>query len=376
MGCKCEPGYSGPTCESKMCKHGLDPLYIDDDYMTIRAPTARVLLQYVNTTIRGDGTASAEARDELGNADADGDLSTGLPITGTYAIKFYDAFGEDYQTDPLAATAGCLEIKAALESMANDIVPAGSVICSEITPNVGSLTARNKVEYDLTFTENLGDLKPIEINANLDGTRPSFYAIGHSGTDDNKVKFDVDVKVLANARGISGENIDYFPTMCDGVTLQATGVADDYDAGKYYLAYYGAGKEGDATERFYFSGLPEVGVDMSVFTTDGTATVLANRTSGQGRDSNPSGNIDRDVTASVTARFAKYSTTVYTSADVSCDSNHLNACLNKGDKVLLPYMPVAQDGVKVSVADAAASANTGNLYTVVKVGVDAPSAST
>jgi len=156
----------------------------------------------------------------------------------------------------------------------------------------------------------------------------------------------------------------------------ASGVTDDYDAGKYYLAYYGAGKEGDATERFYFSGLPEVGVDMSVFTTDGTATVLANRTSGQGRDSNPSGNIDRDVTASVTARFAKYSTTVYTSADVSCDSNHLNACLNKGDKVLLPYMPVAQDGVKVSVTDAAASANTGNLYTVVKVGVDAPSAST
>merc|ERR1712100_484809 len=122
---------------------------------------------------------------------------------------------------------------------------------------------------------------------------------------------------------------------------------------------------GDATERFYFSGLPEVGVDMSVFTTDGTATVLANRTSGQGRDSNPSGNIDRDVTASVTARFAKYTTTVYTSADVSCNSNHLNACLNKGDKVLLPYMPVAQDGVKVSTTDAAASANTGNLYFVV-----------
>ena len=453
MGCKCEPGYSGPTCESKMCKHGLDPLYIDDDYMTIRAPTARVLLQYVNVT------GNLEAMDELGNADADGDLSTGLSITGTYAIKFYDAFGEDYQTDPLAATAGCSEITAALESMANDVVPSGSVVCSEIKAGAGvDVNSRNKVEYDLTFTENLGDLKPIEINANLDGTRPSVYAIGHQGAD-NKVKFDVDVKVLANAEGISGENIDYFPTMCDGVTLQATavadagagnsggsseveaggfayasgtgfdaaavkllkaclgdadgdasnnlevynwdygltnttwhphvvkltktptarttaGVTDDYDAGKYYLAYYGAGKEGDATERFYFSGLPEVGVDMSVFTTDGTATVLANRTSGQGRDSNPSGNIDRDVTASVTARFAKYSTTVYTSADVSCDSNHLNACLNKGDKVLLPYMPVAQDGVKVSVTDAAASANTGNLYTVVKVGVDAPSAST
>merc|ERR1719299_25131 len=155
MGCKCEPGYSGPTCESKMCKHGLDPLYIDDDYMTIRAPTARVLLQYVNTTdSRADGAASAEARDDLGNADADGKEVTGLSITGTYAIKFYDAFGEDYQTDPLAATAGCSEIKA------------GAGV---------DVNSRNKVEYDLTFTENLGDLKPIEINANLDGTRPSVY---------------------------------------------------------------------------------------------------------------------------------------------------------------------------------------------------------
>merc|ERR1719316_1399048 len=161
MGCKCEPGYSGPTCESKMCKHGLDPLYIDDDYMTIRAPTARVLLQYVNTTdSRADGAASAEARDDLVKADAGVDVNS-----------------------------------------------------------------RNKVEYDLTFTENLGDLKPIEINANLDGTRPSVYAIGHQGAD-NKVKFDVDVKVLANAEGISGENIDYFPTMCDGVTLQATAGVD------------------------------------------------------------------------------------------------------------------------------------------------------
>ena len=105
--------------------------------------------------------------------------------------------------------------------MANDIVPAGSVICTEIAAGAGvDVNSRNKVEYDLVFTENLGDLKPIEINANLDGTRPSVYAIGHQGAD-NKVKFDVDVKVLANAEGISGENIDYFPTMCDGVTFQA-----------------------------------------------------------------------------------------------------------------------------------------------------------
>ena len=469
MGCKCEPGYSGPTCESKMCKHGLDPLYIDDDYMTIRAPTARVLLQYVNTTdSRADGAASAEARDDLGNADADGKEVTGLSITGTYAIKFYDAFGEDYQTDPLAATAGCSEITAALESMANDVVPSGSVVCSEIKAGAGvDVNSRNKVEYDLTFTENLGDLKPIEINANLDGTRSSVYAIGHQGAD-NKVKFDVDVKVLANAEGISGENIDYFPTMCDGVTFQAEAgkkgevsvggvgvptagsltaaeekllkaclgdadgdasnnlevynwdygtanttfhphivkivktpsartsmsssssshgsVVDDYDAGKYYLAYYGTPGTSNEPAQFMFAGLPPTGADLSIFTTDGTATLLGNATEGaQGAGGGGETAADHEPrNQALTARFAKYGTTVYTSTDVSCDTansgakkHHLNACLDKGDKVFLFDAPVGPDSTKASLESASAfTADTGNMYTVVKVGTSAPSAST
>ena len=453
MGCKCEPGYSGPTCESKMCKHGLDPLYIDDDYMTIRAPTARVLLQYVNVT------GNLEAMDELGNADADGDLSTGLSITGTYAIKFYDAFGEDYQTDPLAATADCTAITAALESMANDIVPAGSVICTEIAAGAGvDVNSRNKVEYDLVFTENLGDLKPIEINANLDGTRPSVYAIGHQGAD-NKVKFDVDVKVLANAEGISGENIDYFPTMCDGVTFQAeagkkgevsvggvgvptagsltaaeekllkaclgdadgdasnnlevynwdygtanttfhphivkivktptaredaSGVADDYDAGKYYLAYYGTPGTSNEPAQFMFAGLPPTGADLSIFTTDGTATLLGNASTAVGAGGGGDSTDHEPRNQALTARFAKYGTTVYTSTDVSCDTanaggkkGHLNACLDKGDKVFLFDAPVGPDSTKAALESATAfTADTGNMYTVVKVGTAAPSAST
>merc|ERR1719359_2618634 len=366
------------------------------------------------------------------------------------------------------STAGCIEIKAALESMANDIVPAGSVICSEITPNVGSLTARNKVEYDLTFTENLGDLKPIEINANLDGTRPSVYAIGHSGTDDNKVKFDVDVKVLANARGISGENIDYFPTMCDGVTFQAEAgkkgevsvggvgvptagsltaaeekllkaclgdadgdasnnlevynwdygtanttfhphivkivktpsartsmsssssshgsVVDDYDAGKYYLAYYGTPGTSNEPAQFMFAGLPPTGADLSIFTTDGTATLLGNASTLVGAGGGGDSTDHEPRNQALTARFAKYGTTVYTSTDVSCDTtgtspgakkNHLNACLAKGDKVFLFDAPVGPDSTKASLESASAfTADTGNMYTVVKVGTSAPSAST
>ena len=56
---------------------------------------------------------------------------------------------------------------------------------------------------------------------------------------------------------------------------------------------------------------------------------------------------------------------------------HLNACLNKGDKVLLPYMPVGPDSTKAALESATAfTADTGNMYTVVKVGTAAPSAST
>ena len=33
MGCKCEPGFTGPTCSDKMCKYGVDPLYDDDEMM-------------------------------------------------------------------------------------------------------------------------------------------------------------------------------------------------------------------------------------------------------------------------------------------------------------------------------------------------------
>merc|ERR1719375_2524887 len=50
MGCKCEPGYSGPNCASKMCKYGIDPLYIDDDQMAVRAATAHVEFAFTNTT--------------------------------------------------------------------------------------------------------------------------------------------------------------------------------------------------------------------------------------------------------------------------------------------------------------------------------------
>jgi len=436
--CLCEPGYSGPTCASKMCKYGIDPLYYDDDVMAVRAPTARVSFSVGNLTgtkAVGDAAAFGAARKSF--------------LEGTYAIKFYDAFGEDYETAPLSVGAKCPEVVAALEGMANDVVPKHGVSCEmrgytkSDQPVNGGGPGLQTVAYDLVFEENPGDLKPIEVNAYLDGERPTVYLADGNSTDQ---EFNVDIDVFPNWKGISGEFVDYFPSICHGVQIQLAktpqnertlgaaytdstkgltpdeekllkaclGDADGdmennlevynwdygtpnstntphivklaptddsksgmYDAGTFNLVWYGrANDNADAsTNKFYFSGLPtsDDTKKFAVFPTSGVATVLAtNKTA-------------------VTARFDRGATKVYTSYDTSCPElgishiNHetiMNACLNKGDKVFLFNNRVDTadagygDGAGLTDAEVDQSATAGNMYEVVKVGVDAPSATT
>merc|ERR1719230_1650299 len=422
MGCKCEPGYSGPSCAEKMCKFGLDPLYIDDDMMTVRAPTARVSFTVDNTT----------ATTENIDTDTQGHRTLNTYITGTYAIKFYDAFGEDYETVPLEALSSCTEVVAALEALSNDVISAGSVSCTPVASAtkdaIGNFYPTTNLAYDLTFQDNLGNLKPIEINAYLDGVRPTVYLTDGNTT---KVDFDVDIAVYPNWKGISGEFIDYFPEYCSGVTVGVTSTsgpesvygglaklsslttaetkalkrclgdadgdpsnnvevynwdkglhlngttggtmnphviklaphptsganpkAEQFDAGKYFLLYFGDADatDGATSEEFFLSGLPDTDRDYIVFTTEGTATVLGNNsdTSSEG-GSTP-----------ITAYFGQGSTTVYTSSDVSCDSSDatLNGCLQKGDKVFLfnnqfdASADIGAGGAKWGTAGAAAT---------------------
>ena len=454
--CLCEPGYSGPTCADKMCKYGVDPLYIDDDVMAIRASTARVsfsLRNLTGTQSNAPGLNDAETAGEAFNAIG----GRRAFLEGTYAIKFYDAFGEDYETASLDVGAKCTEVVAALEGMANGVVPKNGVSCTMdayTTANrAGKEDGLQTVQYDLVFEENPGDLKPIEVNAYLDGERPTVYLADANGTD---VEWGVDIEVYPNWRGISGEFVDYFPSICHGVQLNvkktstsdrtlgaayADGLTADgekllkaclgdadgdmdnnvevynwdygtpngtqtphivklaptdtsksgfFDAGTYNLVWYGRANDAASadTNKFYLSGLPtaDTSKKYAVFPTSGVATVLAtNKTS-------------------VTARFARGGTTVYTSYDTSCpeagikETNHetiMNACLQKGDKVFLFNNRVDADGnvgygdesrdgdsatpdatTVMTDAEVDQSATAGNMYEVVKVGVNAMSAST
>jgi len=419
MGCVCDPGYTGPSCEDKMCKYGVDPLYDDDEYMSIRVPTARVLISNAN-------------KDEWYNGQ----------LAGTYAIKFYDVFGEDYTTSPIVVNASCEVITRALEALPNTVIPAGSVSCETTLESDA-----DEIAYDLTFQENPGDLKPIEIDMHLDGSRPTVYNDQTPKNDayNMTVDFNVTAIVYPNYYGISGETIDYFSEYCSGVAVTLSAVAnaeqkagvrgivgglstteakllkkclgdangdttdnvevydwdfgtwnttlsphvvklaphptqgsepkaDVYDAGKYYVLWYD-----DAAATFYTGNLPEVvaGKEYAVFTTEGTATVVTN--SSRTIAGPPPSAANFAEAMPVTARWDMGTNVVYTSRDASCYRSDLYTCLEKGDYIFLfeANWPDSLEGTYgLSTGLVAAAANSGNLYKIVKIGVNDPSATT
>ena len=212
MGCRCDAGYTGPDCSGKACKYGVDPLYIDDD------ATARVSEQHY--TIGGGSTATYP--DDV--------------VSGTYAIKFYDVFGEDYLTEPIKINTdsiisgeGCNDVVTALEGLPNTVIPKSSVICSasQIYKTTSSTSAQS---YALTFTGNPGYLKPLTIDTYLDGYRETVKPTGTGETT-----------VTTTNKGISGEFVDYFASKCEGVTVQfvqETDLTSFTSADAFYDTYY------------------------------------------------------------------------------------------------------------------------------------------
>jgi hypothetical protein len=182
MGCACDPGFSGPDCSTKDCKYGIDPLYVDDDN------TARV--EGVSISFNA---SDAKSLTSVGN------------LEGTYALKFYDAFGEDYSTMPIPIGASCYTVEDALDGLPNTVIPDDSVVCSEDT----DLTPFNP-KYSLTFRGNPGYLKQLFVDIYLDGDRPTVYNKNNGNAQDA-------VKVDIFNEGMTGEFTDYFATQCMNV---------------------------------------------------------------------------------------------------------------------------------------------------------------
>lgn len=92
MGCACDAGFSGPDCSTQLCKYGVDPLYVDDE-STSRVESVTYRLQLNSTDDRSNR------------------------LTGIYALKYFDVFGEGYLTAPIEVGASCSIVQEALENL-------------------------------------------------------------------------------------------------------------------------------------------------------------------------------------------------------------------------------------------------------------------
>lgn len=71
---------------------------------------------------------------------------------GTFRLRFYDVFGEDWVTEPMSLNVTCTELTDELVSIPNDAIAEGTVDCEHrIDTNVA--------KYNVVFTGNPGYLK-------------------------------------------------------------------------------------------------------------------------------------------------------------------------------------------------------------------------
>merc|ERR1711998_280051 len=408
MGCKCDAGYSGVDCSTRLCKYGIDPLYVDDE------STARVASSTYIVRPGFDG------------------------LQGTYAIKFYDVFGEDYETAPILASQSttCLDVVGALEALPNTVIPGGSVFCSDYWGQfdelLGSYEYADTNEggfhmYSLTFTGNPGYLKPIEIDSMLDGVRPTTntttavwsdgmtgeftdyfatqcehvyttitpindptYTTGTDSFADLTVtEMKLLKKCLGDSDGYTDNNVEvydwdygatmFFTEMYDTFIMSGTPHAiklvkrlpnDDFDGGKFALIWYSP-----KDDKFYIATkASDMISEYAIFTTDGVAERVY-------LDNNMDSAYNATETAAV-AYFAQFSSTLYMSFDVSCETGRADVepCLQKGDLIFITDANWGMTEQLITKADStkffsgtgvngfgAGYADTSDLYTITKI---------
>lgn len=255
-GCVCDPEYFGGDCSMRHCPFGLDPLYLDDVNVVKIAAFHFGILTTSNTY----------------------DFFDGIPDggVGTWSINFYDLFNQQWATLPLSVGASCSDVVSALESLPQNIIPSGSLLCAKTTVvsgdpfgvrnaahtignewtstfysqydqyltglrlnrvplkpaywsagytssfNDGNQTGKDRTltgdVYRIVFNGNPGALPQPQINIHTDGTRPSLQT---KGTLFTSVWTD----------GQQGESMDYFGDNCPGVRVTVAQASSSY----YYL---------------------------------------------------------------------------------------------------------------------------------------------
>jgi len=195
MGCVCDPGYYGVSCENKRCKAYYDPIYFDFESSVRYSNWSYVIFTKSPVAV----------------------------IEGNYSIIFSDYNNQHWRTAPIDAGARCGAIVSALESLPDGVIRPGTVRCVQWR-DYHSITAQDEpilrspnpfygIKTTLTFPENPGALKPLQIDRFLDGRRPTLYATNTSSSA------AASVGVFVYADGFSGEAVEYFTDKCIDVAV-------------------------------------------------------------------------------------------------------------------------------------------------------------
>lgn len=237
QGCICDAGFYGFDCSFRTCKHGLDPLYIDD-VGTIQIPSYFLAVMSTSSSF---------------------DLVNGFSQAGTgyYRLRVFDKDGQGWYTQPIQARSTCGQIVKALEDLPHNVIPAGQTVCyytnfSEVSAlqeanfrisydalykryfggtKTYTLSSRPAVQefgytasalnfsdsdtlvtgdlYLLQFFGNIGDFQQPEINIYTEyGSRPSLVSLHGS------------LVVRTWTNGQQGMSIDYFTDRCEDMQVQ------------------------------------------------------------------------------------------------------------------------------------------------------------
>lgn len=145
---------------------------------------------------------------------------------GTWRLRFYDVWGEDWITDPMTfngdgSVADCATLVAMLEAIPNDVIDDSTVLCVK---DGGQYLPAGKfwMSYEIKLLGNPGAHKVPEVIVLDDAGRHTLRSVDNDG-----IQYTGLEKTVVYDTGITGEFHEFFGKKC-GITVSISEPADFY----------------------------------------------------------------------------------------------------------------------------------------------------